>query len=122
MAMNADLLAAGSNVFYLRGTTGEHVPATVVGLSSFPECVAISYDDEVLGVEWAIVACQPLRPPRPCPKRLCSTPVSDTSTPLPLCGPLSEKTPSWREGKDKAFVHKQAKFHQRTFFKMRFFD
>jgi hypothetical protein len=28
--------------FYLRGTTGECVPATVVGLSSFPECVAIS--------------------------------------------------------------------------------
>ena len=42
MAMNVDLLAPGSNVFYLRGTTGEHVPATVVGLVSFPECVAIS--------------------------------------------------------------------------------
>ena len=41
--MNADLLAPGSSVFCLRGTTGEHVPATVVGLSSFPECVAISY-------------------------------------------------------------------------------
>ena len=35
MAMNADLLAPGSKVFYLRGTTGERVPATVVGLSSF---------------------------------------------------------------------------------------
>ena len=44
MAMNADLLAPGSKVFYLRGTTGERVPATVVGLSSFPECVAISYE------------------------------------------------------------------------------
>ena len=44
MAMNADLLAPGSSVFYLRGTTGERVPATVVGLSSFPECVAISYE------------------------------------------------------------------------------
>ena len=29
-------------VFYLRGTTGERVPATVVGSSSFPDCVAIS--------------------------------------------------------------------------------
>ena len=44
MAMNADLLVPGSNVFYLRGTTGERVPATVVGLLSFPECVAISYE------------------------------------------------------------------------------
>ena len=44
MAMNADLLAPGSSVFYLRGTTGERVPATVVGLSSFPECVAINYE------------------------------------------------------------------------------
>ena len=42
MAINADLLAPGSSVFYLRGTTGERVPATVAGLSSFPECVAIS--------------------------------------------------------------------------------
>ena len=42
--MNADLLAPGSNVFYLRGTTREHVLATIVGLSSFPECVAISYE------------------------------------------------------------------------------
>ena len=37
--MNADLLVPGSSVCYLRGTTGECVPATVVGLSSFPECV-----------------------------------------------------------------------------------
>ena len=43
-AMNADLLAPGSNVFYLRGTTGGCVPATIVGLSSFLECVAISYE------------------------------------------------------------------------------
>ena len=42
MAMNADLLVPGSGVFYVRGTTGERVRATVVGLSSFPECVAIS--------------------------------------------------------------------------------
>ena len=44
MAMNADLLASSSNVFYLRGISGERVPATIVGLSSFPECVAISYE------------------------------------------------------------------------------
>ena len=44
MAMNADLLKPGSDVFYLRGTTGERVPAPVVGLSSFPECVAIRYE------------------------------------------------------------------------------
>ena len=42
--MNADLLAPGSSVFYLRGTAGERVLATVVGLSSFPECVAINYE------------------------------------------------------------------------------
>ena len=42
--MNVDILAPGTKVFYLRGTTGERVAATVVGLSSFPECVAISYE------------------------------------------------------------------------------
>ena len=44
--MNADLLAPGSNVFYLRDTTGERecVPATVVALLSFLECVTISYE------------------------------------------------------------------------------
>ena len=42
--MNIDLLVSGSNVFYLRGTSRECVPATVVGLLSFPECVAISYE------------------------------------------------------------------------------
>ena len=47
MLMDVDLLVPGSNVFYLRGTTGEHVHATVVGLLSFPEweCVSISYKD-----------------------------------------------------------------------------
>ena len=39
--MNADLFAPSSSVFYLRGTIGERVPATVVGLSSFPECVGV---------------------------------------------------------------------------------
>ena len=42
MAMNIDLLELGSDFFYPKGTTRELVPATFVGLSSFPECVAIS--------------------------------------------------------------------------------
>ena len=42
--MNADLLSPSSKVFYLRGTTGERVPATVVGLSLFLDCAAISYE------------------------------------------------------------------------------
>ena len=42
MAINANLLVPGNSVFYLRGTGGERVPATVVGFSSFPECDAIS--------------------------------------------------------------------------------
>ena len=42
--MNTDLLAPGSSAFYLRGTIGECVPATVVGLLSFLERVAISYE------------------------------------------------------------------------------
>ena len=41
MAMNAGLLKPGSDVFYLRGT--EFQPVTVVGLSSFPECIAIRH-------------------------------------------------------------------------------
>ena len=39
--MNANLLEPGSGVFYLRGATGERMSATIVGLSSFPECVAM---------------------------------------------------------------------------------
>ena len=35
---------------------------------------------EVLGVEWIVVVCWPLRPRRPCLKSLCNTPVSHTST------------------------------------------
>ena len=35
--MIADLLKPGSNVFYYRGTTRNHAPASVVGLWSFPE-------------------------------------------------------------------------------------
>ena len=41
VAMNAELLKRGSDVFYLRGT--EHMLATVVGLLSFPNCIAIGY-------------------------------------------------------------------------------
>ena len=44
MAMDVDLLAPGSSVVYLRGTMGRCVPATIVGLLSFPGCVAISYE------------------------------------------------------------------------------
>ena len=44
MAINADLLKPANDAFYLRGTTRESVPATVAGLSSFPECVAIGYE------------------------------------------------------------------------------
>ena len=44
MAMDTDLLAPGNDIFYLGGTTGEHVHAIVVGLSSFPDCVTISYE------------------------------------------------------------------------------
>ena len=44
MAMNAGLLALGSDVFYPRGTTSQCVLASVVGLPSFPECVAMSYE------------------------------------------------------------------------------
>jgi len=40
--MNADLLKPSSDVFYLRGTTGERVLATVAGLSAFAKCMAIS--------------------------------------------------------------------------------
>ena len=42
MAMNADLLKPGSDVFCLRGT--DRVPATVVGLLFFSECIAIRYE------------------------------------------------------------------------------
>ena len=43
MVMNAGLLVPGNYVFYLRGTTGERVPAAVVGLSSLLQCVGINH-------------------------------------------------------------------------------
>ena len=129
MSMNSHLLAPGTGVFYLQGTTNKRVPATIVGSSSKADCVAIQYErsghsqlyadcpldrltfpithsdsaasdcdcaaqcaavpalppssaplsvpssvsllpprrrDEVFGVEETVVACKPLRPPRPC--------------------------------------------------------
>ena len=44
MSMNSKLLAPGTGVFYLRGTANEHVPATIVGLSSKADCAAIQYE------------------------------------------------------------------------------
>ena len=44
MSMNAELLASGSGLFYLRGTTNEPVPATIVGSPSKGDCVAIQYE------------------------------------------------------------------------------
>ena len=53
--MNADILKPGSDVFYLRGTTGEHMPAPVVGLSSFARCLTISHRGSISmpGTRWA---------------------------------------------------------------------
>ena len=47
MSMNSELLAPGTCVFNLRGTTNEHVPATIVGSSSKADCVAIQYERSV---------------------------------------------------------------------------
>ena len=44
MSMNYELLAAGTGVFYLRGTMNERVPAPIVGASSKADCVAIQYE------------------------------------------------------------------------------
>ena len=44
MSMNSVLLAPGTGVFYLRGTTNKRVPATIVGSSSKADCVAIQYE------------------------------------------------------------------------------
>ena len=46
MSMNSELLAPGT-VFYLRGTTNERVPATIVGSSSKADCVAIQYEQSM---------------------------------------------------------------------------
>ena len=42
--MNSELLALGTSVFYLGGTTNECVLATIVGSSSKADCVAIQYE------------------------------------------------------------------------------
>ena len=44
MSMNSKLLAPGNGVFYLRGTTNERVPTTIVGSLSKADCVAIQYE------------------------------------------------------------------------------
>ena len=44
MSMNSELLAPGTGVFYLRGTTNERVPTTSVGSSSKADCVPIQYE------------------------------------------------------------------------------
>ena len=54
--MNAHFLAPGSNVFYLRGTIGGHIFATVAGLLSFPECVAITYEHSGHTINNVIIA------------------------------------------------------------------
>ena len=77
MAMNADLLVPGSNVFYLRGTTRQRVPAIVVGLSSFPECV-----------EWGREGGDAPAPPPPVHPHPCATcmEASGGSFPVPQFG------------------------------------
>ena len=47
MSMNSELLAPGTGVFYLRGTTNERVPATIVGSSSTADCVASQYEQSM---------------------------------------------------------------------------
>ena len=44
MSINSELLAPSSGVFYVQGTTTEHVLATIVGPSSKPDGVAIQYE------------------------------------------------------------------------------
>ena len=44
MSMNSELLAPGTGVFYLRGSTNERVPATIVLSLSKVDCVAIQYE------------------------------------------------------------------------------
>ena len=48
MFMNSELLAPSTGVFYLRGTTNERVPATIVGSSSKADCVAIQYEQSAI--------------------------------------------------------------------------
>ena len=47
MSMNSKLLAPGTGVFYLQGTTNERVPATIVGSSPKADCVAIQYEQSM---------------------------------------------------------------------------
>ena len=47
MSMNSELLAPGTGVFCLQGTTNERVPATIVGSSSKADCVAFQYEQSM---------------------------------------------------------------------------
>uniref|UniRef100_A0A7S4FZN3 Uncharacterized protein n=1 Tax=Eutreptiella gymnastica TaxID=73025 RepID=A0A7S4FZN3_9EUGL len=38
---HSEVLGPGSGVFYLRGTVNKRVPATIVGPSAAPDCVAV---------------------------------------------------------------------------------
>ena len=51
--MKSELLALGTGVFYLRGTTNECVPATIVGSLSKADCVAIQYERS--GHSWSFL-------------------------------------------------------------------
>ena len=46
-SMSAQLLAPSTSVFYLRGTTNERVPATIMGSLSKVDCVAIQYEQSM---------------------------------------------------------------------------
>ena len=73
----ADLLVPGTNVFYLRGTIGQRVLATVVGISSFPKCVAISYERS----DHAQLYCD-------CPVERLTSPIGDLVTYIATGQPL----------------------------------
>ena len=47
MSMNSEVLAPGTGVFYLQGTTIGRVPATIVGSSSKADFVALQYEQSM---------------------------------------------------------------------------
>ena len=70
MAMNADLLGPSPD----GSTRGEPVPAIVVGLSSFPECITISYERSGHTQLY-----------RDCPVKCLTFPILRTESPAPKC-------------------------------------
>ena len=44
ISINSEQLVPCSGVFHLRGTTNEHLPTTIVDVSSTADCVAIQYE------------------------------------------------------------------------------